>query len=56
MKKVFGILAVAVFSMGLFSCEAETNVEETESLFETLKVDGNAVDGNYGDGDGGREG
>ena len=48
MKKVFGILAVAVFSMGLFSCEAETNVEETESLFETLKVDGNSVEGDSG--------
>ncbi|WP_422860137.1 hypothetical protein ACOKFD_04360 [Flagellimonas sp. S174] len=45
MKKVFGIVAVAVFSLGLFSCEAETNVEETEALFETLKVDENAVDG-----------
>ena len=45
MKKVFGIVAVALFSVGLFSCEAETNVEDTEALFETLEVDGNAVDG-----------
>ena len=45
MKKVFGILAVAVFSLGLFSCESETNVEETEALFETLKIDENSVDG-----------
>lgn len=45
MKKVFGIVAVAVFSLGLFSCEAETNVEETEALFETLKIDENSVDG-----------
>ena len=48
MKKVFGIVAVALFSIGLFSCEAETNVEETESLFETLEVDGNAVEGDSG--------
>ncbi|MEM9076605.1 MAG: hypothetical protein AAGC43_06170 [Bacteroidota bacterium] len=53
MKKVFGILAVAVFSMGLFSCEAETNVEETEALFETLKIDENSVDGQV-DNDNGR--
>ena len=45
MKKVFGIVAVAVFSLGLFSCESETNVQETEALFETLKVDQNSVDG-----------
>ncbi|MEM9363327.1 MAG: hypothetical protein AAGA43_11855 [Bacteroidota bacterium] len=45
MKKVFGIVAVAVFSLGLFSCEAETNVEETEALFETLDVDGNSGEG-----------
>ena len=50
MKKVFGIVAVALFSVGLFSCEAETNVEDTEALFETLEVDGNAVDGGV-DGD-----
>ncbi|WP_435622610.1 hypothetical protein [Flagellimonas sp.] len=46
MKKVFGIVAVALFSVGLFSCEAETNVEDTEALFETLEADGNSVDGN----------
>ena len=55
MKKVFGIVAVALFSVGLFSCEAETNVEETESLFETLEVDGNAVDGDDAMDDDGRQ-
>ena len=45
MKKVFSIVAVALLSIGLFSCEAETNVEETEALFETLDVDGNATEG-----------
>ncbi len=46
MKKAFGILAVALFSLGMFSCESETSVEETEALFETLKIDGKSVDGN----------
>ncbi|PRX54540.1 hypothetical protein [Flagellimonas meridianipacifica] len=45
MKKVFGIVAVAVFSLGMFSCESETNVQETEALFETLKVDVNSGEG-----------
>nr|WP_297919732.1 hypothetical protein [uncultured Allomuricauda sp.] len=45
MKKVFGILAVAVFSLGLFSCESETNIEETEALFETLNAEEKSVDG-----------
>ena len=51
MKKVFTLVAVAVFSMGLFSCEADTNVEETESLFETIDAKSDAVDGETGDGD-----
>lgn len=51
MKKVFGILAVAVFSLGLFSCESETNVEETEALFETLNAEESAVDGHDVDDD-----
>ncbi|WP_165395222.1 hypothetical protein [Flagellimonas allohymeniacidonis] len=45
MKKVFTLIAMAVFTLGLFSCEAETNVEETESLFETIDAKSNAVDG-----------
>ena len=39
MKKVVSIVAVAVLSLGMFSCEAETNVQDTESLFETLEQD-----------------
>ncbi len=36
MKKVISILAVIVLSIGLFSCEAENNIEETEALYENL--------------------
>jgi hypothetical protein len=40
MKKVFSILAVVVMCAGLFSCEAETNLDETQNLFETNACDG----------------
>ena len=33
MKKVLSIFALAIFTMGLTSCEAETNLEETEALY-----------------------
>ncbi|MEX0313616.1 MAG: hypothetical protein AB3N18_05525 [Allomuricauda sp.] len=40
MKKTLSILAITVFTLGLFSsCEAETDVAETESLFETIDKD-----------------
>ncbi len=45
MRKVVSIFAVAVMTMGLFSCEAETNVSETEALFEGLD-DQDATEGN----------
>ena len=51
MKKLFSILALAVFTFGLFSCEAETNVEETESLFETIDAKSSSVDGDNGESD-----
>ncbi len=37
MKKVISILAVIVLSIGLFSCEAENNIEETEALYDTIE-------------------
>ena len=43
MKKALSILAIMVFTVGLFSCEADTNIEETEALFD---VEQNATDGN----------
>ncbi len=52
MKKALSILAVMVFSIGLFSCEADTNIEETEALFD---VEQNAND-NTGSSSGNRDG
>ncbi|NAY90741.1 hypothetical protein GTQ34_02310 [Muricauda sp. JGD-17] len=43
MKKVLTIAAVALFTLGMFSCEAETDVQEAESLFASL--DQEATDG-----------
>ncbi len=39
MKKVISILAMIVLSIGLFSCEAENNIEETEALYDIEIVD-----------------
>ncbi|WP_420322781.1 hypothetical protein [Flagellimonas sp.] len=36
MKKTLSILALAVMTLGFFSCEAETDVTETENLFESI--------------------
>ncbi|WP_420602013.1 hypothetical protein [Flagellimonas sp.] len=36
MKKVFGILAVAVLTLGMFSCEPESDVKETEALMAEI--------------------
>ncbi|WP_187269571.1 hypothetical protein [Flagellimonas hymeniacidonis] len=37
MKKTLSILAVAVMTLGMFSCEAETDVNETEALMAQLE-------------------
>ncbi len=37
MKKTLSILAVAVMTLGMFSCEAETDVSETEALMAQLE-------------------
>lgn len=39
MKKVAQLLALGLFTFSLTSCEAETDVAETETLFETLATD-----------------
>lgn len=44
MKRVASILAVAVFSLGLFSCNADNTAEE-DVLYETL-ADGGSTGGN----------
>jgi|GEM_PF-2439570 len=53
MKKVFSILAVVVMCAGLFSCEAETNLDETQNLFETNACDGCGDSGDSRDEDDG---
>ncbi|MEE9363378.1 MAG: hypothetical protein V3U92_12340 [Cellulophaga sp.] len=44
MKKVLSVLAIVVMSLGLFSCDADNNAEETQALYENLATDGNDVD------------
>lgn len=43
MRKVLSILALALLTVGFYSCEAETDIQDTEALFEQL--DQNATDG-----------
>ena len=47
MKKVMSILALALLTIGISSCEADTNIQDTEALFEQL--DQNATDGDDSD-------
>ena len=47
MKKVLSILALALLTLGFASCEADTNVQDTEALFQAL--DQNATDGTSSD-------
>ncbi|WP_222984355.1 hypothetical protein [Flagellimonas meishanensis] len=41
MKRFLSIVAVAVFALGLFSCEAETDVQETADLLASLDQEAN---------------
>lgn len=34
MKKAVSIFAVLVMTIGMFSCEAETNLEETDAVYD----------------------
>ncbi|MBS9463066.1 hypothetical protein KIM67_11650 [Flagellimonas sp. 389] len=45
MKKTLRLFAIAVMTLGIYSCETETDVQETESLFETLEVEIQGTDG-----------
>lgn len=44
MRKVLSILALALLTVGFYSCEAETDVQDTEAMFQQLQVDQNATD------------
>ncbi|MEO1486800.1 MAG: hypothetical protein AAFU57_13710 [Bacteroidota bacterium] len=46
MKKLYGFAAVLVMALGMVSCEAESDVQETEALFETIDVQGTEGDEN----------
>ncbi|UII75624.1 hypothetical protein LV716_15370 [Flagellimonas sp. HMM57] len=39
MKRFLRLFAIAAVTLGIYSCETETDVQETESLFETLEVE-----------------
>ncbi|WP_164731653.1 hypothetical protein [Flagellimonas beolgyonensis] len=52
MRKVLSILALALLTVGFYSCEAETDVQDTEAMFQQLQVDQNATDGTETDSDG----
>ncbi|NDV44080.1 hypothetical protein [Flagellimonas sediminis] len=45
MRKVVSILAIALLTVGFYSCEADTDVQDTEATFKQLKVDQSATDG-----------
>jgi len=44
MKKVASVLAVVVLSIGLFSCEADNNAAENDTLFEDAMGNTQTVD------------
>ena len=50
MKKVLSIFALAIFTMGLTSCEAETNLEETEALYVDMNASDDDDNPNHGRG------
>lgn len=45
MRKLLSILALALLTVGFYSCEAETDIQDTEALFE--QMDQNATDGQH---------
>ncbi len=44
MKKVFSILAIAVFSFGLFSCEADSTADQEELYIDSPDTDDHEED------------
>ncbi|MHA7831499.1 MAG: hypothetical protein ACX93O_10380 [Flagellimonas sp.] len=52
MKKVLSILAVTLLTVGFYSCETETDVQDTEAMYEQLTIDQNASDDQEHDKDG----
>ena len=52
MKKVLSILAVALLTVGFYSCETETDVQDTEAMYEQLTIEQNATDNEASEKDG----
>ena len=44
MKKVASILAVVVMAIGMFSCQPESSVEETQALYDIQDTNANDND------------
>ena len=44
MKKAVSIFAVVVMALGMFSCQPENSVEETQALYDIQDVDANDDD------------
>ncbi|MDC6386802.1 hypothetical protein V1387_15065 [Allomuricauda taeanensis] len=49
MRKLLCILALGLLTAGFYSCETETDIQETEALFQQL--DQNATDGDQSNDD-----
>lgn len=52
MRRALSIFALALLAVGMYSCEPETDVQETEALMKTM--DQEAGDGKHSNGDEGR--
>ncbi|MBT8183725.1 MAG: hypothetical protein KJN76_02705 [Eudoraea sp.] len=52
MRRVLSALAIAVFTLGMFSCEPENTVEETDALYKFDKSanDDDEIEGSGGSG------
>jgi len=48
MKKAASILAVVLMTLGMFSCQPESSVEETQALYDMQDVDANDNDHTQG--------
>ena len=55
MRRVLSIFALALLTVGMFSCEPETDVQDTEALLKTIDQEAGG-DGKHSNGDEGRDG
>jgi len=52
MRRALSIFTLALLAVGMYSCEPETDVQDTEALIKTLKLDQDqATDGKQSDDD-----